>query len=115
MVVKKLVSKNNFMKKRVIQIIYTTLFAHSFCCVLPIICFFIGLTSIGEYLTIFHEYEWVFITLNLLAIVGGFFLFQIHKTKSSCTHDNCNHLSKKSYWIITSISIFLIIVPHLIN
>jgi hypothetical protein len=100
-------------RKTVIQVIVGSLMMHSLCCVLPVVCFLIGLTSVGEYFNIFHQYEWLFITLNLISIGVGFFLFEFHKRKSSCNHVVCHHSSRKSFWIISIISLALIIIPHI--
>lgn len=60
----------------------------------------------------FHAYESVFITLNLISIVFGFYYTYLHKVKKQCDHDHCHKKSKTAYWIATIVSLILMIVPH---
>ena len=84
--------------------------SHSVCCILPVIFFTIGLTSAGQYLEFMHGYENVMILVNLSAITFGYYMFYLHKY-SSCDHKHC-HTSKKPFWIITIISLILLVIPE---
>lgn len=82
---------------------------HSLCCVLPIICFFIGLTTAGQYLSIVHEYEIYLVAINLIAIGVGYYMYYLHKY-STCNHKYC-HSNKKPLLIISGISLILLVFP----
>ncbi len=98
-------------KKSVLSVILITLIAHSLCCIMPIICFMIGLTSIGQHVEVIHQYEGLLIILNVLSIVFGYYMYYLHR-QSKCSHKHC-HSSKKPFWFITIMSILLIIIPHI--
>lgn len=86
---------------------------HSLCCVLPLVGWIVGLNLIG---VITHAYEWVFISLNILAIIGGFYYTYPHKVKKKCDHDHCHsNVNKRVYWIATIVSVVLMILPHLVE
>jgi lipoprotein signal peptidase len=109
------ISKMNIKKEKInisnltIGSIWITLLCHSFCCILPMFSFIVGINMVG---TILHDYEGYFIVLNLLAIVVGFYLTYFHKKKKHCDHKNCHSTNKKFYWISTIISL---IVMYYIN
>jgi uncharacterized membrane protein len=98
-------------KKPLFRIILVSLIMHSLCCVMPVICFLIGLTTVGHFMEIFHEFEWIFIILNVVAIAAGFYMYYLHNY-SGCNHRHC-HPSKKPFWIISGISLSLLVVPHI--
>lgn len=97
--------------KSILSVMFVSLIAHSLCCVMPVICFVIGLTSMGHYLEFMHEYEGLLIVLNLVSIAVGYYMYYLYK-KSSCSHKHC-HPSRKPFWIITVSSILLMIIPIL--
>jgi uncharacterized membrane protein len=72
----------------------------------------IGVNVMG---VMFHAYESMFITLNLISIAVGFYYTYLHKVKKNCNHDHCHSRNKKVYWIVTVISLLLMIIPHVIE
>jgi hypothetical protein len=95
-------------KNRVISLMFITLLTHSLCCVLPVICFFIGFISAGQYFDSFHKYETVLVVINIVAIAYGFYMYYLHDL-SACDHKHC-HTNKTPFWIVTIISLLMIIL-----
>jgi hypothetical protein len=99
------------LKQLSLNSVFITLFCHVFCCVLPMIGVIVGLNAFGMFL---HAYEGVFITLNIISIIAGFYFTYLHKVKKNCDHNHChNDRSKIVFWIATGLSLLLMIVPHI--
>ena len=101
----------NYLNKIILGSIITTMLCHSFCCILPLVGFMVGFNIIGA---VMHSYEWVYIILNIISIIVGFYITYFHKKKKNCDHTHCNNSNVNTYWIATSISIVTIIVLHVI-
>lgn len=84
---------------------------HSFCCILPVFGWVVGLNILGATL---HAYESIFIVLNVMAMLGGYYYTYLHKIRKRCDHQHCQTVNKKIYWIATILSLILLIVPHFI-
>jgi len=98
------------MKKTIISGLLLTLAAHSFCCILPLICFLLGFSSASSYFEFIHPYENYIFGLNIFLIIAGYYVHYIHKIKSKCDHQHCHSNSGKvTYWIITFISIIIMV------
>jgi hypothetical protein len=93
------------LRKITINSIIITMLCHSLCCVL--LAWIVGFNVVGSAL---HAYEPIFIMINLVAIIGGFYFTYLHKVQKHCDHNNCHKTNKKVYWIATVISIVLMIV-----
>lgn len=96
--------------KVVLNGIWVTVLCHSLCCILPIFGVVVGLNILGDFLSRYEEW---FISLNIVAMLGGFYLTHIHKKKKHCDHKNCHSDNMKTYyWIATGVSLFLIFLSH---
>ena len=104
-------NKINLTKLSVSSIVITML-CHSFCCILPIFGWVVGLNVIGA---VMHQYEPIYIGLNIISIIVGFYVTYYHKKKKNCDHTHCHKINARGYWIATIISLGLIIIPHLIE
>jgi predicted Co/Zn/Cd cation transporter (cation efflux family) len=107
----------SFLKEKInigriaISSIVVTMLCHSLCCILPMLGFIISFNVVGA---VMHQYEYVYIILNIVSIVVGFYITYFHKKKKKCDHSQCHKTNVHGYWIATGISIFLMIVSHLI-
>jgi hypothetical protein len=91
--------------------IILTLFAHSFCCLLPLLGMLVGINVLGNFL---HGMAPFLILLNVVFIIIGFFVSRYHNSDGLCGHKHCRK-NKISYIKYSVGAILLMAALHFLH